>query len=269
MGGWQMNSSLILRLVACMTALLFIFTIISSTVQSLPPIIQETVIVDLGGNGDYTSIGEAISNADPLSIIKIRPGIYKESNIEINKRLTLIGDNPEDTIVDLEGKEGFKLTDLHIEIHNLKIINSYKYAISIPFENNYCNISNCIIENTQSHGIVVQGSHTIISNCEIQADSSTGQGVKLRGHHNLVTKCTVHGFGESILILLGATNNQILNCNIFNNNVGVDIRIDSNNNTVSANNIYGNKYGAYIWQSSYSNSIYLNNFCNVIWLAAT
>ena len=79
-----MSNRSILKLVACMTTLLFIFTIISSTVQSSPPIIQETVIVDLGGNGDYTSIREAISNADPLSIIKIRPGIYKESNIEFH-----------------------------------------------------------------------------------------------------------------------------------------------------------------------------------------
>jgi len=57
------------------------------------------IIVDINGGGDYTSIQEAI-NASLLNCsIKVFDGIYYE-NIVINKTVVLIGENPENTIID-------------------------------------------------------------------------------------------------------------------------------------------------------------------------
>ena len=58
-----MNRKTGVQVITFITIFLFIFTALSYTVQSIPPVTQETLIVDINGNGDYTSIQDAISNA--------------------------------------------------------------------------------------------------------------------------------------------------------------------------------------------------------------
>jgi len=243
-----------------MATLLLMFTILFPTVHSVPQIYQETIIVDPAGTGDFITIQDAIDNANPLSIIEIRPGVYRENNLRITKKLALVGENPDDTIIDLNGGDGFILVSSYVEIHNLKIINSSEYAISVPWDSDHCNISHCVIEQAQAHGIVLQASFTVMYNVELSAEGSNGEGIKIRGQENVINGCTVSGFKNGILILLGANDNQILYTNTFDNDVGIDIRINSRENVITHCNIYGNNHGAYVWQNSNNNRIYLNNF---------
>ena len=71
-----MNRRRGVQIIPLITILLFIFSTLSYTVQSAPPVSQETIVVDINGNGDYTSIKEAITNADPTNNILIQNGIY-------------------------------------------------------------------------------------------------------------------------------------------------------------------------------------------------
>jgi len=237
-----------------------LFAGMSYTVYAVPQIYQETIIVNPDGTGDFTTIQDAINHADPLSIIEIRPGIYRESNLTISKKLALVGESPDDTIIDLNGNDGFLIKSTYVELQNLKIIDSSHHAISIPFGSDYCNVSNCIIEHAQGHGISLQGSYNNIYNVIIQGDNSDGQGIAIRGKENIVNGCTVHGFQHGILTLLAAKQNQILYSNIFNNGVGIDFRITADYNTVAHCNIYGSTKGIYIWQNSNNNRVYLNSF---------
>ncbi len=255
-----MNQKPLVKLIMILTILSLLVTTIPYNVKSIQPIYQETITVDIEGNGDYTTISEAVKNAESLSIIEIKPGLYKENTIKITKKIAIIGENPDNTIIDFNRDEGFKLESTYIEIHNIKIINTENYAISVSATADYCNISNCIIETKKPNGIDILSKHSTVLNCEIISNQSYSQGMKIQGDYNLIKGCTVHGFGEGILVLIQSDYNTIINCNTFDNEVGVDIRIRSKNNIISNCNIYGNEFGVYLWQNSRSNSVYLNNF---------
>lgn len=256
-----MNRKTGVQVITFITIFLFIFTALSYTVQSIPPVTQETLIVDINGNGDYTSIQDAISNATTTDIIRIKEGIYRENNLEISKKLTIVGDNSSNTIIDFGGEEGFVLSSTYVEISNLQLTNAGEYAIYVSPDSDSCTISNCIInKDTAGVGILIRASSVVVSDCDIKGYSLTAIGIQLREYDNIIKYCNIQGLDVGVLALLNAHDNKIQNCNLFNNDDALDIRLNSKNNLVSNCNIYGNKRGIYIWQNSNDNSIYLNNF---------
>jgi len=255
-----MNWNLKAHRAPLLTAIFFIIIALSFTVQSVPPVTQETLIVDINGNGDYISIKEAINNATPTDIILIKEGIYKENNLEINKKVTITGDNPDTTIINCNGENGFVLSSTYVDIKDIQLTNTKEYAIYVQSESDSCSISNCIIDKeTIGIGILVRANSVIISNCNLRGNSKSAIGIQLQEYNNIIRECTIQGFDVGILVLLNAHDNKILDCNILDNKKAVDIRINSNNNLITNCNIYGNNEGVHIWQGSNDNLIYNNN----------
>ena len=243
------------------TIFLFISTINSPTVYSVPPITQNTLIVDITGNGDFTSIKDAINNANPTDIIRIRRGTYYEHNIVINKKIQIIGESPSNTIIDCSGNLGFTINSPYVDISDLKIINTEEYGILILQGSIGCIITNCIIDaNDKSIAIDVRSSYNTISDCNLKGESYQYQGVKIYGSYNVVKNCEIQEFSNGILLLINSNNNQIQNCNIINTEVAIDIRINSKNNVVTGCTLLSNLQGMRIWQNSNYNQVYLNNF---------
>jgi len=56
---------------------------------STPMAVAQTITVDVAGNGNYTSIGDAVANADTGDTILVMPGVYSE-NIKIDKQVILV-----------------------------------------------------------------------------------------------------------------------------------------------------------------------------------
>jgi parallel beta-helix repeat protein len=255
-----MNWNLKVQRVLFLTIFFFIFIALSITVKSIPPVTQETLIVDINGNGDYISIKEAVNNAKPTDIIHIKEGVYKENNLEINKKITIIGDNPDTTIINCEEKNGFMFSSTYVDIKNIQLTDTKEYAIYVPFESNSCSISNCIInKDTAGVGILVRANSVIISNCDLRGYNKTAIGIQLQEYNNIIQECTIQRFDVGILVILNAHDNKILDSNLLDNEKAVDIRINSNNNLVTNCNIYSNKIGVHIWQSSNDNLIFHNN----------
>ncbi len=255
-----MNRRLGVQIITYITILLFIFPTLSYAVQSAPPVSQEIIVVDINGNGDYTSIKEAITNADPTNIILIQKGVYNEHAIEVNKKLEIIGEDSSNTIIDCSGNLGLTLSSTYVDISNLQIINTGEYAISVLPGATDCTISNCVI-NTLNKGVAIdiRSSYNSVSDCSLSGFNGNKQGIKIHGSNNNVKNCNINDFSNGILVLLGSNNNNISNCNIINNENAIDIRLNSNNNIISNCNIYSNLQGIKIWQNSNNNIIYLNN----------
>jgi len=256
-----MNRKTLTQLVIYILPLLLLSSLFIPTVHSVPPITQNTIIVDINGNGDYTNIQEAINNALATDVIEIKEGIYDENNLLIDKKITITGEDPSKTIIDCSGETGFILDTTHIELNNLKIANAGEYSIRVTEESDSCTISNCIIDKYEADtGIYIGASSVVVSNCNVSGFDSTGIGINVPKSNNIIEGCTIQGFDIGIMVLRNARDNKILDCNIINNQAGIDFRINANDNVVSECNIYSNTKGIYTWQSSNYNLIYKNNF---------
>lgn len=255
-----MNRKLGVQLITFITIILFISPVLSYTVQSIPPITQETLIVDISGNGDYTSIKEAIANADITDIVLIRPGIYNEHSIIVSNKIEIVGEDLSNTIINCSGNNAFTLSSAYVDIRNLQIINTKDFAIVILPGSIGCTVSNCIINTIYKSGAIsIRSSYNSISNCTINGIDTSHEGVKIQAAYNVVENCDIQDFANGILAIYG-TNNKILNCNLLNNEVAIDFRISSNNNLVNGCNIYSNLQSMRLWQNSNKNLVYLNNF---------
>ena len=256
-----MNRKLKTPILAILTTFLLSFAIITVIVSAIPPIPQRTLVVDINGNGDFISIKDAVNNALSTDIIKVNGGVYQENNIEINEKISVIGESPNAVIIDCEGENGFTISSKYADLSNIQLINTNEYAIYITPGSSGSTISNCII-NTQKPGIGIwiRASSVKVSNCTIKDYNNAAIGIKIREHDNVISDSTFQGLDVSILILLNAYNNVIQNCNFVNDENAIDIRIGSYKNSIINCNIYSNGKGINIWQDSNNNLIHHNNF---------
>jgi len=182
-------------------------------VRSVP----KTIIVP----DDYPTIQEAINAAISGDTIYVKAGTYFE-NLVINKTISLIGENADNTIIDGMGKDNVILivTD-NVIIKKFTITNSKNQA-------GYAGIYS---RNTK--------------NCSIRENiiSSNWRGICLYNCNDYVIQCnTITNTTESLAIWLEHTNNTIISSNIISNNPsGVNLEY-SNNNVVCRNRITNNEY---------------------------
>jgi len=228
-----MNRKIGVQLIILSLAILLIANIIPNIVQSAPPITQNTIIVDISGKGNFTNISDAIKNAEITDIILIRKGIYNEHGLLINKKIEIIGEDPDNTIINCSGNNAFTLASSYVDISNIQIINTGEFAITILTSSIGCTITNCII-NTINAGIAIdiRTSYVTVSDCNLIGVDNSRQGVKIHGSNNIVRNCNMQDFANGVLIILDSNNNEIINCNIINNENAVDIRANSNFNVV-------------------------------------
>ncbi|MEM3728513.1 MAG: NosD domain-containing protein [Candidatus Bathyarchaeia archaeon] len=187
---------------------------------------------------DFDSIQDAINNASQGAIIYVRSGTYPE-NILINKSITLIGENRENTIIDGGG------------VGNV---------ISIQASN--VNISGFTIRNSDPHvgcGIYADRVRNIvISNNKVESNNI---GIQITfSSQNQICGNTIskNYFGIQLIYSSG---NTICRNDFKDNSDGIDIYYYSFNNTIYENTFSSNDWGIYIWNSD-NNVFYHNNFIN-------
>ena len=132
-------------------------------------------ILYVGGNGDgnYSSIHDAINVSLDEDIIIVYTGTYNE-NIEINKSISLIGEDKETTII--KSKNKFDVVTINAQWVNITGFNIQDGLVSgIWIENSgYCNIYQNNI-NDNSIGInIITSSNTNIFNNTISNSSNIG-----------------------------------------------------------------------------------------------
>ncbi len=221
--------------VVLMFSTAFVFFNISDTIEAT------LITVDDSGGQDYTSIQAAIDNAIDGDVIYVYSGLYNE-NVTINKRVSIIGENQETTIIDTNGLgDGsvIHVTSNWANITNFTTINSVGgWSAGISVDNPFCKITNCTI-NGNYFGIYISDTYNCtISNVTVLNHLSGGifavrtdyisiQNSTFIGdmHHSIEIRDSVgHIFANNHISGTGITTDSISN-SLFLNNVFEDISV--------------------------------------------
>lgn len=259
------------RLLSIGVILLFI----GMTISSSSTVIEQTssrdvITVDDEGDGDYTTIKEALDNANPGDTIEVYSGTYYERGLDINKeRITFqgmpyelgIGNDSGKPFIDGEGKDYVFLLDaMNITLNGFHIENkdgTDHDIIDTSKNADGCTISNNDLANTSICFIYVKGSNTKIINNNIR-HSSFDDGICLR---DPCSNCLVSGNNISNVqdgIKLWSSNhntiigNRVSKCSRF----GIDVASDGNH--IEGNSIEDNTDGIHMY-GGINNRIINNN----------
>lgn len=213
--------------------------IIFSIVGTCEGNFENILYVGGSGDGNYSSIQEAINASSEGDTIFVYSGLYNES-ILVNKSINLIGENKESTII--SGKNKFDvitITDYLINITGFTIQDGQGFGI-LFFCIGYCNIYQNNI-NSNRIGISISGSiysnifnNTISNNSEIGLDIASSSDDLL-----------------GPIDILKSENNTIYHNNFINNSQHTN---DASNNFWSYNN-EGNYYDDYTELDKNNNGI--------------
>lgn len=108
--------------------------------------------VCLDGTCDYTSIGEAITNATSGETISIKPDTYRESNLGARQGLTITSTNPSgagSVTIDAEGAGPVFDNGAGMTFRGIRFINGHNtnHGGAIHVQGPYVIVENCVFEN--------------------------------------------------------------------------------------------------------------------------
>jgi len=220
---------------------------------------KNKIIVDINGNGDYTSIQEAVNFAPSGSKIYVKSGSYREV-INIKKPVEIIGENKQSTLINPiseKNKYAIRLGAPGIILRSLSITNGAPglYASGVRISSDKAGIYNCDFYDNPV-GVVVWTSENIIENCIFS--NCKDEGIALLGSkysnckNNKITNCVFYDNCDGIELQYSSSN-IISNCKIYNNtHTGIDAIASSNDNNLIQNcEIYSNEvHGIYLSSSS-------------------
>ncbi len=221
-----------------------------------------TYDISVSESGNISSIQDAVDVAEINDIIFVENGFYYE-NIVIDKSITIIGEDKNQTIIDGRNAGNvFKINVENVTIKHVTIQNSGIYFpnAGINLSTSHATIENSILKNNFYGMVLFSAQNNIIQNNMIQDNDHCGIYMSHSSDNvffnNNISNQNYNGFG----LYDGSNNNLIINNTLKENGYcAVNIR-SSSMNVVSSNNISDNNIGIYV--PSMENTISNNSFSN-------
>ena len=244
-------------------------------VRDQQPLPKHIITVgDEPGDGNYTSIKEALNHSSPGDIIEVYSGTYKEHGISITvEGISLIGlpYDPDDAnqtgkpFINGQGLYSVFIVDVsNVTISGFHIINNggagdWEIICIIPGANN-CTISNNTLSASSNSIIECESNYNRITNNSIKwAGSNNGICFDYPAQHNIasgnvIDKCPIgiSLYSDKYGTVVG---NRISNCS------QVAVSVGGWYDVIRYNSIVNNYLGLYIDQCTW-NQIKENNFIN-------
>ncbi len=237
---------------------------------------KEYVVAQTGG-GDFRSIAEALAAVPERSIIKVRPGRYRES-LTLNKEVEIIGEGKRARIViETRGAHCITMATDRAIVRNLTLRqrsqqSDGKSCVYVPqgqllLENcdltseSFCGIEicnagaapiirRCAIHDSVSGGVYVHSQGAgLLEDCQIYANALAGVAIKTGGNPTL-RGCRIYE-GKSVGVFVYENGAGLLeDCQIYANALsGVEIK-EGGNPTLRGCRIYeGRSVGVFVYEN--------------------
>ena len=204
----------------------------------MPAFAASSCVKPGGGGGCFSTIGAAVAAASPGSTIKVGPGTYKET-VVIGKSLSLIGTNPNNTIIDAKGLPNAIYVD---GLDNPGLSNVLVSGFTL--EN--ANFEGLLVTNTTD--LTIKGNHILNNDTllDIDDDLCPGQPPFETGED--------FDCGEGVHIM-GVAFSTIANNLIENNSGGIlmsDDTGESHDNLITGNTVKDNPFDCGITLASHA-----------------
>ena len=200
----------------------------------------ETIYVDDSGSGDYSTIQEAINQANESDIIHVYSGTY-DGNIIVNKSIVLRGDDSDSTFIRgivSSSEHTMKITANDVTVKDFSISNELRDSQDFP-----CVFVNSAIGFTLDSCILTDGERGILLQYAVNAE---------------IKDCIIQNNDQKGLKLYFTEDCFIHDNEIRNNGDGMYL-YGSTGNTVYENEIKSNGYGILV-SASTDNVFYENYF---------
>jgi parallel beta-helix repeat protein len=240
--------------------IIFLLCAIAFSVYQIKPVKSQIVTVGTAGppQYDYSRIQDAVNMVLSGDTIEVASGIYYE-HVYVNKSLTIVGENPQTTIVDgTANGTVFELDARNIMITGFTIRNAGNNVPAISITRDLAGEDFNIISNNKItsslHGIYLSLSHqnTITGN---SITTSNQYGIYMAGsHQNTITNNTLENnqFGG---IYASGSNNESITGNIIKESAYGIRAVASINNIIAGNTISQTSYAIHLTSASTGNTI--------------
>lgn len=270
--------------------IVFLFILWTAVTQAQAAV----VTVNNSGDGNFTSIQEAVNNTHDGDTVLVSPGVYRE-NIIVNRELTILsypvisGSQTNRTYVigTVSDNAVFSISSDNVTINGFHIVGGpfgkdMYQEIGLYLEG----VRNCSLSNNtlmlidqgiilkSSHGNHLNGNLVSLGNEGIVLDDSeenllsnnwvvkNNQGISLNNSFNNTLVNNTAGSNEIGVLLRMSQGNKLAYNLILKNEYGV-LGQASGFNILTRNNLYLNGIGVYFRDSS-NNSFYENEFINFL-----
>jgi parallel beta-helix repeat protein len=202
------------------------------------------LIVSQKGQGDYSTISEAIDSAKPGTRIFVRPGLYRESLI-IDKPLEIIGDGVlEEIVIKCEDSNCLLMQTDRAFVRGLTFSETGRhYAVNIP--QGQLVIEECDLTANSNYSVVAIGGSTAnpiirgcqirdgkwngiwasnnargtVEDCEIFDNGSTGIGIG-QGANLVIRRCQINWNGRQAIGVYNKGSATVEDCDLTDNDGG-------------------------------------------------
>jgi len=199
-----------------------LFILIGSSVQAAD------LCVDASGKGGCsTTIAAAVAAAAPNDVIRVASGTYHE-DVVIGKPLSLLGQSPENTIIDATGLlngvnvDGFNHAGLaQVIVSGFSVQNANAQGIVVTNASDVTISNNNVTGNDKSLDITTLTCPPLPPYFQAGEAFDCGEGIHLSGvHHSIVSENHVHNNAGGILISddTGPNHDNLISANIVEDN---------------------------------------------------
>ncbi len=215
---------------------------------------ETAITVDDSGGADYTSIQDAVYNANDGDTILVYTGTYTE-NVNVTKQLTIKSESgsPDDTIVRAADPNDhvFYVTADNVTISGFRVTGANNYGIRLDGVEECAVINNIVSNNRYGIGMENSDHNDLFNNT---ANANEWGGIILRhSRYNTLNNNNVFKNKVGINVLHSSQYNKVSNNIASNNSVGIEQALSDNNN-LTGNVISKNRYGIFLYKCN-SNEI--------------
>jgi trypsin-like peptidase/parallel beta helix pectate lyase-like protein len=175
-----------------------------------------SIVVSKDGDGQYTTLTDAIREAKAGARIVVRPGIYSEKDLTIDKSVQITGAGTREAIIDtyLEITE-----DANVKLENLTLRNTSSSIYG------RVKVNNCAWSGWRA--VSVEGGTVSIAKSEVHSRADGDWTVSIWRNGSLTAQDTEITGGKDTGVLVELGSFVARNCRITQNGVGVRVMSDS------------------------------------------